>query len=112
WDCISLVNDTAVDIINNFGGLDAIAISHPHFYSSVVEWSRAFRDVPVYLHQKDKQWMQRPDESIHFWAGDKHQILDELTLINAGGHFDGGTVLHWPHGADSKGCLLSGDILQ
>lgn len=112
WGCISLINDAAIDIINNFGGLDAIAISHPHFYSSMIEWSLDFGNIPVYLHQKDKQWVQRPDEAIHFWTGDKHQILDGLTLINAGGHFDGGTVLHWPNGAGGKGCLLSGDILQ
>ena len=28
------------------GGLKAIAISHPHYYSSMVEWSRAFGGVP------------------------------------------------------------------
>lgn len=35
-----------------------------------------------------------------------------LTLIRCGGHFDGGTVLHWPEGAGGKGTILSGDILQ
>ena len=27
-------------------------------------------------------------------------------------HFEGGAVLHWPTGADGKGGLLSGDIIQ
>src|SRR5689334_14886175 len=27
-------------------------------------------------------------------------------------HFDGGTVLHWQSGADGKGALLTGDIIQ
>jgi len=35
-----------------------------------------------------------------------------MTLIRAGGHFEGGTVIHWPAGADGRGALLSGDIIQ
>jgi hydrophobic/amphiphilic exporter-1 (mainly G- bacteria), HAE1 family len=33
WDCISLINDATVTLINGLGGLKAIAISHPHFYT-------------------------------------------------------------------------------
>jgi hypothetical protein len=112
WDCISMVNDAAVDFIRALGGIDAIAISHPHFYSSMVEWSRAFGDAPIYLHQNDRKWVQRPDDRIHFWSTDTKKILDNLTLINAGGHFEGGTILHWPRGAERDGALLAGDILQ
>ena len=32
-----------------------------------------------------------------------------VTLVRLGGHFDGGTVLHW---AEGEGVLLAGDILQ
>ena len=39
-------------------------------------------------------------------------LWDGLTLINCGGHFEGGTVLHWPAGASGKGALLTGDIIQ
>ena len=39
-------------------------------------------------------------------------LWDDLTLINCGGHFEGGTVLHWPAGATGKGALLTGDIIQ
>ena len=35
-----------------------------------------------------------------------------MTLIRCGGHFAGGTVLHWPAGADGRGALLSGDIMH
>ena len=35
-----------------------------------------------------------------------------LTLIRCGGHFEGGTVLHWRDGADGRGLLLSGDIVM
>ncbi len=50
WDCISLFDDAAVQRIKNAGGLTAIAISHPHYYTCMVEWSREFGDVPIYLH--------------------------------------------------------------
>jgi hypothetical protein len=33
-------------------------------------------------------------------------------LINCGGHFEGGAVLHWPDGANGRGALLTGDIIQ
>ena len=94
------------------GGLAAIAISHPHYYSSMVEWSRAFGGVPIYLHAADRQWVMRPDPAIVFWEGETEALHDGLTLIRCGGHFEGGTVLHWPAGADGKGALLTGDILQ
>ena len=35
-----------------------------------------------------------------------------MTLVRSGGHFQGGTVLHWPAGADGRGVLLVGDILR
>src|ERR1700688_4167143 len=34
------------------------------------------------------------------------------TLVRLGGHFDGGTVLHWVDWSEGRGVLLSGDILQ
>src|SRR6266576_83548 len=38
-------------------------------------------------------------------------LWDGLALINCGGHFEGGTVLHWPTGPNDKGALLTGDII-
>jgi hypothetical protein len=111
WDCISLIDEATVDAVQALGGISAIAISHPHYYSSLVEWSRAF-DAPVYLHEADRQWVMRPDNAIHFWAGETQTLLGGLTLIRCGGHFAGGTVLHWPAGAEGRGVLLTGDILQ
>jgi hypothetical protein len=93
------------------GGLSAIAISHPHYYSSLVEWSRAL-DAPVYLHAADREWVQRPDPSIVFWDGDSHELEPGVTLLRLGGHFAGGTVLHWAAGQAGRGALLSGDIVQ
>jgi glyoxylase-like metal-dependent hydrolase (beta-lactamase superfamily II) len=94
------------------GGIAAIVLSHPHYYSSMVEWSRAFGNVPIYLHAADRQWVMRPDKAIVFWEGETRILAEGLTLIRCGGHFDGGVVLHWAGGAGGKGALLSGDILQ
>jgi glyoxylase-like metal-dependent hydrolase (beta-lactamase superfamily II) len=111
WDCISLIDDATVDLIHGLGGLNAIAVSHPHFYSSVVEWSRAFGDVRVYLHAADREWVMRPDPVIRFWDGKAQKILDGLTLIHCGGHFEGSTALHWRDGADGLGVLFTSDTL-
>jgi hypothetical protein len=35
-----------------------------------------------------------------------------LTLVRCGGHFDGGTVLHWADGSDGRGSLLTGDVVH
>lgn len=112
WDCISLIDGATVDIIGALGGIDAIAISHPHYYSSMVEWSQAFGNAPIYLHENDKQWVQRPDDNIVFWNGESKTLFDGMTLYNIGGHFEGGSILHWEKGAGNKGALLTGDILQ
>ena len=111
WDCITLIDDVTVDAVRELGGIRAIAISHPHYYSCVVEWAAAF-DAAVYLHAADRQWVMRPDPVIEFWDGDAKPLWSGLTLIRAGGHFAGGTVLHHPEGADGRGALLSGDIIQ
>ena len=111
WDCVPLVDPALVECLQALGGVSAIAISHPHYYSSMVEWSRALGDAPAYLHEADREWVMRPDAAIQFWQGDT-KPLNGLTLIRCGGHFAGGTVLHWPAGADNQGALLTGDIVQ
>ena len=111
WDCISLLDDELVDAVRARGGLSAIAISHPHYYSSLVEWSHAF-DAPVYLHAADREWVQRPDPSIVFWDGNSYELEPGVTLLRLGGHYAGGAVLHWAAGQGGRGALLSGDIVQ
>jgi hypothetical protein len=110
WDCISFIDDATVTLIKGLGGLAAIAISHPHFYTSMVEWSRAFADVPIHLHAADQRWVMRPDPAIKHWQGDTLKLLPDITLIRCGGHFPGGTVLHWSKGAEGRGVLCSADI--
>lgn len=108
WDCAAYLDDDLVERVERLGGITAIAISHPHYYTTMVEWARAF-DVPIYLHESDREWIARPDERIHLWSGATHQLADDLRLINLGVHFAGGTVMHWNEGA---GALFSGDIVQ
>lgn len=111
WDCLALIDDSLVEMIQGIGGISAIAISHPHYYASMVEWAPAF-DCPIYLHADDRQWVMRQNPAIEFWEGEANEIAFGLTLIRCGGHFDGGTVMHWADGAGSKGVILSGDIVQ
>ena len=112
WDCVTLVDDAGVEAVRALGGVEAIAISHPHYYSSLVEWSRALGGVPVWLHADDRRWIMRPDPCIELWDGETKPLGAGLTLLRLGGHFAGGTVLHWEGGAGGRGALLSGDIVQ
>ena len=54
----------------------------------------------------------RPDPSLHLWQGETLEIAQSVTLLRLGGHFPGGAVLHWANGADGRGAILSGDIVQ
>jgi hypothetical protein len=111
WDCISLIDQAAVRVVEAQGGLGALAISHPHYYTSMVEWSRAFGGAPIYLHADDRQWVMRPDPAVVFWEGDALELGPGLTLLRLGGHFAGAQVLHWAAGADGRGALLVGDTI-
>jgi glyoxylase-like metal-dependent hydrolase (beta-lactamase superfamily II) len=111
WDCVGLVDADAVARIRDLGGLEAIAISHPHYYTVMAEWSEAFGGVPIYLHEEDRQWVMRPDEAIVHWTGDTHALAPGLTLIRSGGHFPGATVLHSQESAGGRGALFAGDVI-
>jgi hypothetical protein len=108
WDCVSLLDDATAEEVEHRGGLRAIAISHPHYYSCMLEWAHRFA-CPIHLHAADAQWVMRPGHPIRHWEGDTLELGDGLTLIRAGGHFPGGTILHR---ADGAGALLTGDIIQ
>ncbi len=112
WDCIGLVDDRAIEWIKSRGGLRAIAISHPHYYSTMGAWSGALGNVPIHIHEGDRKWAQSLSPAVEFWSGCTLQLTSELTLVQCGGHFAGGSVLHWSNGADGRGSLFSGDIIQ
>ncbi|MBA4033282.1 MAG: MBL fold metallo-hydrolase [Bradyrhizobium sp.] len=110
WDCVPMVTSQAIDYVRSLGGLKAIAVSHPHYYGAVADWSDAFGGVPVYLHSDDRAFVTRPHPAIVPWTGDNHHIADDLLLVRTGGHFVGGTIMHWGAGADGHGTLLTGDV--
>lgn len=111
WDCVTLLDEATAEAIAGLGGMAAIAISHPHYYAAMVDWSRAF-GAPIHLSGADERWVMRPDPAVRLWQGDTLPLPGGLTLVRLGGHFPGAAVLHWPAGADGCGALLSGDVLQ
>ena len=111
WDCISLLDEFTERTIRDLGGIAAIAISHPHYYSALVDWAEAF-GAKVYLHAADRQWVMRSSPAIVHWEGAELKLHDGMRLVNAGGHFDGGAMLHVPFLAEGRGALLTGDIIQ
>jgi glyoxylase-like metal-dependent hydrolase (beta-lactamase superfamily II) len=112
WDCTSLITAEAVDALNQRGGVDVIIISHPHFYSSMVEWSDALGGVPILLHEADREWVRRSSPNIAHWTGDRHQLSSTVSLYRCPGHFPGSTLMHWTAGPAGKNLILSGDTLH
>jgi len=112
WDCLAHLDDDTVGRVRSLGGVRGIAISHPHYYTTMVEWSHAFGQVPIFLHALDRPWVVRPDPLVHFWDGDTLPLWDGMRLVRTGGHFDGFQVLLWPRGANGAGVLLAGDQPQ
>ena len=110
WDCTTVLTDAAIAEIKRRGGLTAIAISHPHYYTTMLEWSDAFGGVPIHLHANDRQWVVRRGPQINFWEGATLAINPEMTLVLCGGHFAGGQVLHWRAAEGGKGAIFTGDI--
>jgi len=108
WDCIPHFDDATRAIITALGGLKAIAISHPHYYSTMQDWAAAF-DAPIYLHADDKKWIQRDSPHIHLWEGETLELNRHVQLLRLGGHFAGGSVLLHK---TKRGVLLTGDIIQ
>jgi hypothetical protein len=112
WDCIPPLDPPTVARIKELGGIAEIAISHPHYYTSMVEWSRAFGDAPIHIHEAERPWVMRPDPAVRFWSGESKPLRGGLTLVRTGGHFTGYQVLHWPAGAGGLGVLMAGDQPQ
>ena len=95
WDLIAFLSQDTVDFINGKGGLKAIVISHPHFYTTHLEWAAQFK-CPVYVAADDAEWLNRKDKrgSRISYTG-ATQVSPGVTVVQCGGHFDGSSVLHW-----------------
>jgi hypothetical protein len=111
WDCVSLLDDETAAAVRALGGIDAIAISHPHFYATCVEWSQRFGHAPIFLSGADRAFVMRPSPAIVSFEGDDVEPVPGLRMLRLGGHFHGASVLHWPAGADGRGVLLTGDTI-
>jgi hypothetical protein len=110
WDCIGFIDDEAVEAIRSWGGIAGIAMSHPHFYGVMVEWSHALDGATIHVAHADLEWVQRRDDAVRPWSGSV-EVLPGVTLVQCGGHFEGSAVLHWAAGADGRGALLVGDTM-
>ena len=111
FDCISLLDDSAIAEVESRGGIRFICLSHPHFYDAMVSWSRAFGDAEILVPEADRQHVMRPDPAIRYWDGSPLELVPGVTLVRCGGHFEGSAVLQWAAGADGKGALLVGDTI-
>jgi hypothetical protein len=107
WDCISYLDAETIERIYGMGGLAAIVISHPHYYTTHLDWAHTF-DCPVYLSWEDKEWLNRLDrlgKARTFIEGleEEIEVRGEKTGVKAlklGGHFPGSLV-----------CLAFGKLL-
>ena len=104
WDCITLLDEETISTVNKMGGLRAIAVSHPHYHSTMSDLARVF-DAPLWIHENDTPWVQEPGP--RYWRGSRQTLFGGLTLICSGGHFDGYQVAHW-----DRGRLFAGDQPQ
>ncbi|CAL8466599.1 g6135 [Coccomyxa elongata] len=111
WDCINVLTEGTKDQVHKLGGIKAIAISHPHFYTGMATWAAEF-GATIYVHELDKEWVTNPSEHIQYWTGDKVELFGGLTLLRLGGHFPGSAVLHWSKGCEGRGILCTGDTIQ
>lgn len=113
WDCLTLLDEATIEWIKSQGGLKAIVISHPHYYSTHLSWAYAF-DCPVYLSEADVEWVQRADHwgLRRLLSSEPTEIVLGITALTTGGHFPGSLVLHTAAGiAGDKARLLIADTL-
>ncbi|KAL4803613.1 beta-lactamase-like protein [Aspergillus unguis] len=111
WDCIAYIDEDTVNEIKRLGGIQAIVISHPHYYTTHLVWAEIF-GCPVYLSAEDEEWVVLRDSHGGF-SGNRQVLFTEkeltfgpemsgsgasegdLVAIKTGGHFPGSTVLWW-----------------
>jgi glyoxylase-like metal-dependent hydrolase (beta-lactamase superfamily II) len=116
WEPSAYISADLVVAVQALGPVVAVSASHPHLAGAAVSWSHMLSahqgvQVPILWNAHDRRWVQRPDPAYSFWT-DRHEPGAGLTLLQAGGHFPGSCVLHWPAGADGRGVLLVGDTLM
>jgi hypothetical protein len=109
WDCIPMLDETTIDFIKSKGGLQAIAFSHPHYYSNMNDWAAVF-NCPVYIHENDAEHIVKKGEHINLWKGEELELCDGIKIMLIGGHFAGSSILHVPF-LSKDGAILCGDTI-
>lgn len=116
WDCIANLDQRTVDFIKSKGGIQAMIVSHPHFYTSMLDWAEEF-ECPLYLAADESGWLCRTDKGnrIKWIHSTTEEILPGVNAIKLGGHFPGSMVLHWDgkiFTADTIAVTLVCDVLR
>ncbi|KAM5349952.1 hypothetical protein ACJ41O_006457 [Fusarium nematophilum] len=95
WDCVTYIDDATVEHINGLGGIQAIVISHPHYFSTALHWAEAF-NCKVYISAEDEEWVMRKGSAHAFWKDREMELLDgRFVAVKVAGHFPGSSVLLW-----------------
>ena len=96
WDCVANLDQKTVDFIKSKGGLKAMVVSHPHFWTSMLDWAKEF-DCPLYLAADEAEWLCREDKEnrIKWINSTTEEIVSGVTAVKLGGHFTGSMILHW-----------------
>jgi glyoxylase-like metal-dependent hydrolase (beta-lactamase superfamily II) len=109
WDCVTLLDTETAHFIKSKGGLKAIAFSHPHYYSNMNEWAKTF-NCPIYIHKKDEMYIVDKGKNVTLWEGDMMNLIEDMSIHNIGGHFEGSSVLLIPS-MSKEGIILCGDTM-
>lgn len=98
WDCIAFLDKETIKRIEKEGGLKAIVISHPHYYTTHVNWAAAFK-CPVYVAAEDESWATMKSTHRKPITDIETDILpgSNIKAIKVGGHFPGSLVLLYKH---------------
>ncbi|KAH1399262.1 hypothetical protein KXV53_005286 [Aspergillus fumigatus] len=118
WDCITYLDDETIRHINSLGGIRAIVISHPHYFSTSIQWADAF-NCDLYISAEDEEWVANRGDGhgLKLWKGKRlflpSQALDsaqssDFVAIKTGGHFPGSSVLWWK---SAKKLLIADTIM-
>ncbi len=111
WDCPPVLTEHAATSILDAGPIDAIALSHPHFYGAAATIAHQLA-APVYSHADDAAWMPIAPEHWTPWTGDRVELSPGITIHRLGGHFPGSSILSVAPELIRGGVVLSGDTLH
>ncbi|KAI9730428.1 MAG: hypothetical protein M1834_005938 [Cirrosporium novae-zelandiae] len=115
WDLITYLDEPTINWINSLGGLTAILISHPHYYTTHAYWASTF-GCPVYTHSEDSFWLEPvtrfpspvANADCRLIKGATEEIVRGVTGVRCGGHFDGSLVCHWQ---DAKSLFIADTLV-